>query len=726
MIKISAKTLSDLEFPVVREQISKFAVTSRGKEKILQIKPFSSYDKAVSALNQTQEYLLSYQQESPVPNHGFDPIDREIKFLGIEEATLEAAGFRKIAGISETVNTQIRFFRKFQELYPSLAEVVTRVDYTEEIIENINRIVDRYGEVHDDASALLKETRGRINQVKGQINSSFTSALTQYNSLGYLDDIRETVVDHIRVLAVKAMHRRKVKGGILGNSKTGSIVYIQPEATYMYTRELNNLQYEESEEIKKILKRLTSSIRPFRPLLEEYQDLLSEIDVVASKVKYAREIDGVLPRISQEREIELREAYHPLLLLNNRRQRKKTFPQTLVLNEDKRIIVISGPNAGGKSITLKTVGLLQLMLQSGMLIPVHPYSRVCLFDKILTDIGDNQSIENHLSTYSYRLKNMNSFLRKCDDKTLFLIDEFGTGSDPELGGALAETFLEVFYERGSFGILTTHYANLKMLANELPHMTNANMLFDSKTLEPLYKLHLGEAGSSFTFEVAQKNGIPFSLINRSKKKVERGKIRFDKSIADLQKERSKLQKTTSALKNKEQHAEVEKKKLAETNSRIQQKLESFQELYDSNQRLIYLGSKINDLSEKYFNNKRKKDLIGEFLKIVEMENSKRKKQTAKEKKSQKEKEEKILKEAESKVKEIRQKKKREQKEQKKNEKEKPRPVLKAGDRVRLPEGKAVGTIDSIEKGNAKVNYGIFTTSISVDQLELVQKKKQTK
>ena len=166
------------------------------------------------------------------------------------------------------------------------------------------------------------------------------------------------------------------------------------------------------------------------------------------------------------------------------------------------------------------------MLQSGILIPVHEYSRMCLFNKILTDIGDNQSIENHLSTYSYRLKNMNYFLRKCDDKTLFLIDEFGTGSDPELGGALAETFLEVFYERESFGILTTHYTNLKMLANELPNMTNANMMFDSKTLEPIYKLQLGEAGSSFTFEVAQKNGIPYSLINRSKKKVERGKITF--------------------------------------------------------------------------------------------------------------------------------------------------------------------------------------------------------
>ncbi len=295
------------------------------------------------------------------------------------------------------------------------------------------------------------------------------------------------------------MHRRKVKGGILGNSKTGSIVYIQPEATYNYTRELNNLEYEEKEEIKKILKELTNFIRPFRPLLIDYQNFLSDIDVVAAKAKYGMDMDAVMPKISQERELELIDAYHPLLLLTNRRQKKETFPQTIELSKERRVIVISGPNAGGKSITLKTVGLLQVMVQSGLLIPVHEYSRVCFFDKILTDIGDNQSIENHLSTYSYRLKNMNYFLKKVDDKTLFLIDEFGTGSDPELGGALAETFLEVFYEKEAFGILTTHYANLKMLANELPHIVNANMLFDARTLEPLYKLHMGEAGSSFYF-----------------------------------------------------------------------------------------------------------------------------------------------------------------------------------------------------------------------------------
>jgi DNA mismatch repair protein MutS2 len=272
------------------------------------------------------------------------------------------------------------------------------------------------------------------------------------------------------------------------------------------------------------------------------------------------------------------------------------------------------------------------MLQSGMLIPVHERSETFLFDRILTDIGDNQSIENHLSTYSYRLKNMNYFLKKCNAKTLFLIDEFGTGSDPELGGALAEIFLEEFYHREAYGIITTHYTNLKILANELPFATNANMMFDEKTLEPLYKLHLGQAGSSFTFEVAQKNGIPFGLINRAKKKIEQGKVRFDKTIATLQKERSKLEKTSQNLKEEEVRAREEGKKMVQINHKIQEKLERYQEMYDANQRLIYIGQKMDDLAEKYFNNQNKKVLIGEMMKIIEIENSKRTKLTVKEKK----------------------------------------------------------------------------------------------
>lgn len=727
MIKIAEKTLIDLEFPTVCEQISEFCITSLGTEKALNITPYSTGKRTMFGLNQTNEYVKSWQQDSAIPNHGFDSVEREIKMLGIEEAVLELGSFRKISALSDTANTQIKFFNKFSELYPALHETTAEVEFTKAITDKTGEIINRFGEIKDEASPLLHQTRRAMNAVKGKINSSFTAALSRYNQYGYLDEIRESVVENVRVLAVSAMHRKKVKGSILGNSKTGSIVYIQPEATMMHTRELNNLEYEEKEEINRILKELTNFIRPYRELLKDYQELLSEIDVISAKAKYAREINGLLPKITKERELHLKDAYHPILLRSNNRKGEKTFPQSIELKKDNRIIVISGPNAGGKSITLKTVGLLQVMLQSGILLPVHEYSRMCLFTKILTDIGDNQSIENHLSTYSYRLKNMNYFLRKCDDKTLFLIDEFGTGSDPELGGALAETFLEVFYERESFGILTTHYTNLKMLANELPFMTNANMMFDSRTLEPLFRLQLGEAGSSFTFEVAQKNGIPYSLINRSKKKVERGKIRFDKSIANLQKERSKLQKTTDSLKTKELNAAKEKDRLEEVNSRVQQKLESYQELYDSNQRLIYLGQKINDLSEKYFSNKKKKELIGEFLKIVEIENSKRKKETAKEKQLKKAKEKKVLKEAEKKVEEIRERKKEEKKKgevEKQKEANKPKAILKIGDRVRLENGKAVGSIDIIEKGKATVNYGMFTTSVSLDQLELVQAKKK--
>ena len=615
----------------------------------------------------------------------------------------------------------LNFLKKFEDYYPNLNARATRVEYTKNIITLIDEVVDKYGEIKDNASPDLLNIRRNMNVVRGKVNQSFGVALSQYNSLGYLDDIKESFVQNRRVLAVLAMYRRKVKGTILGSSKTGSIAYIEPEATLRYSRELSNLEYEEKEEITRILKQLSNAIRPYLSLLIKYQEFLSDIDVIAAKAKYANKINAILPQISEERRLFLRDAYHPILYLNNKQKNEVTHPQTIELNQDNRIIVISGPNAGGKTISLKTVGLLQLMLQSGMLIPVHERSETFLFDRILTDIGDNQSIENHLSTYSYRLKNMNYFLKKCNRKTMFLIDEFGTGSDPDLGGALAEIFLEEFYHREAFGIITTHYSNLKILANELPCAQNANMLFDEKTLEPLYILVLGQAGSSFTFEVAQKNGIPFGLINRAKKKIETGKVRFDKTIATLQKERSKLEKTSQVLKEEESKAREESKKMENINVKIKQKLESYQELYDSNQKTIYIGQKIEDISEKYFNNKNKKELIGEFLKIIEIENSKRKKISAKEAKVITEKKKEIIKEVEVKVEEIRTIKKEKKL---KPVVEKPKPILKLGDRVRMADGKAVGTIDSIEKNKATVNYGIFTSKVSLDELELVEAVKK--
>jgi DNA mismatch repair protein MutS2 len=722
MIHIQEKTLKDIEFYTILQQVSELCVTHLGTEQVLKLIPYADEETLIQSLHYTNEYLASLQNENRIPNHGFEPITKEIQLLKIDNSFLETSSFKKIIAISITSNEIITFLKKFAEYYIHLHQFSSSIEVTKVIINEIDAIIDRFGDVKDKASDTLYKLRQDINSIKGKINQSFVSALNTYHGFDYLDDIRESVVENRRVLAVKAMYRRKVKGSILGSSKTGSIVYIEPETTFRYNRELNNLEFDEQEEVTRILKLLTEYIRPYKPLLIKYQDFLTEIDVIFAKAKYAKSINAILPNINEERICEFKEAYHPLLYISNQKSKQKTYPQTIILNPEHRIIVISGPNAGGKSITLKTVGLLQTMLQSGFLIPVHEKSSVCLFDRIITDIGDNQSIENHLSTYSYRLKQMNYFLKKCNKNTLFLIDEFGTGSDPELGGALAETFLEEFYHREAYGIITTHYSNLKVLANELPFMQNANMMFDEKSLEPMYKLALGQAGSSFTFEVAQKNGIPYSLINRAKKKIERGKVRFDATIAKLQKERSKLEKTEQSLKENSQKTQSEAEKFEKINEKIQKKLESYQELYDSNQRLIYLGQKISDLSEKFFDNKQKRELMSELFKIVQVENSKRKKVSAKEKTIIKAKEQEIIKEAEKTVEVIRQKKK--EAKQKPIEIAKPRPIFKIGDRVRMHDGKAIGTIDTIEKNKAVVNYGIFTTNVNVDLLELVEAAKK--
>lgn len=724
MKSIAKKTLQDLEFSTILKQISDLCYTEIGKEQALLIEPFANKEQLLQELKQTSEYVSSFSNQNAIPSHYFDPITYELKMLRIEDSFLEASGFKKIATLVNTTNEIILFLKKFQEYYTALYQATTITQPNKIILQKIEQVLDKYGEIKDTASVDLKVIRQNIQMVRGKINQSFGFALQQYNSAGYLDDIKESIVENRRVLAVLAMHRKKVKGSVLGQSKTGSIVYVEPESTFKFSRELNNLEYEEREEIMRILRVLTNEIRPFHEELIVFQNLLAHIDIVSAKAKHAEKINGILPNISTKKKLYFREAFHPILLLNNKEKGKPTFPQTIELTNNERIIVISGPNAGGKSITLKTIGLLQLMLQSGMLIPVHERSETFLFDRILTDIGDNQSIENHLSTYSYRLKNMNYFLKKCNDKTLFLIDEFGTGSDPELGGALAEVFLEEFYDREAFGIITTHYTNLKMLANELPHATNANMLFDEKSLEPMYKLSLGQAGSSFTFEVAQKNGIPYSLINRAKKKVETDKVRFDKTIANLQKERSRLEKTSENLKEEEKRAREESSKLSSINTKIQDKLERYQELYDANQRLIYLGQRFDDLSEKYFNNKDKKFLIGELLKTVEIENSKRKKITLKEKKVKEQETIKLKAEVENKIEKIREEKKEKKvKEQQIQQANKTNFVLKVGDRVRMIDGKAVGVIDVIEKNKATVNYGFFTSKVALEQLEMVERKK---
>ena len=716
---IPNKTLEDLEYIEVLNQCANFAITQLGKDAIQKLQPSVDTEQIEKQLKSVSEFKSSFENENRIPNHGFESLLDIFPLLKIENSVLTISSFRNMATNTETTNKLIKFLIKFQAYYPTLYEFSNNISIENDIIPAIERVIDRFGEIRDKASDNLFSIRKKLQQLRGKISSSFNKSLSQYNGADYLDDIKESIVNNRRVLAVKAMYRRKVKGTIMGSSKTGSIVFIEPETTYLQNQELQNLLFEETEEIKKILSELTDFFRPYLPYFQNQHSFLLKFDIIYAKACYGNEIDGIFPKInSDEKEINYKKAFHPLLLQTNKLQNKSTYPQDIKLNSEHRIIVISGPNAGGKSITLKTVGLLQLMLQSGMLIPVKENSVACIFELILTDIGDNQSIENQLSTYSYRLNNMKYFLKKCNSNTLFLIDEFGTGSDPELGGALAEVILEDFYEREALGLITTHYSNLKVLATELPKMINANMQFDSKTLEPIFKLVLGEAGSSFTFEVAQKNGLPYNLVNRAKKKIEKGKVRFDATIAKLQKERNQLLKTGESLKKKESKAEEQSEQTAQIKAKLKSKLSSYQELFDHNQKMIVLGNKFNEIGERFFKNNKKRPLISELLKLVENENSKRKKKSNLLLKTEKEKKKKINEQVNKEIALVR-------KEKKKNKIDKPKKSnikLKVGDSVRMFDGRSVGSIDLIEKNKAIVNYGVFKTQVSLDLLEIVEDK----
>ncbi|KRP27415.1 MAG: DNA mismatch repair protein MutS [Cryomorphaceae bacterium BACL22 MAG-120619-bin32] len=730
---ISEKTLQDLEFLTVLQHVATHCISGLGKEKVLEIRPIANRKTLFKELYLVNEYLSSFQNDNRVPNHGFDDITDSVKRVAIENSFIETEAFLKVAKTSLTVNEQIVFFKKFQIIFPTFFELTQKIEFTTYINDEIKQIIEISGEVKNNASPGLNQIRKDINAIRGKISASFSSALSKAIAAGYLDDIKETVVDNQRVLAVMAMHRRKVEGSMLGSSKSGGIVYIAPQATLAYSREYQNLIYEEKQEVIKILRDLATTIRPFVTLLEDYLNFLAHLDMIGAKAKYAHQHQGVLPKITSSKKIFFKNAYHPILWKKNKENKIDTVSQSITLHEKQQIIVISGPNAGGKSITLKTIGLLQVMLQSGILIPVDERSESYIFDTILTDIGDNQSIENQLSTYSYRLKNMRYFLKKCDENTLFLIDEFGTGTDPELGGALAEIFLEEFYHKKAFGIITTHYSNLKVLANELENVTNANMQFDEHSLEPLYKLFIGQAGSSFTFEVAQKNGIPFGLINRAKKRVETEKIRLDKTISKLQQERNRLQKNSENFE-KQHSKEVEYlENLKQKEQKIQEKLEGFQELYDNNQKMLSFGRKMNEFLNKFFQTNNKKELLASLNKWVSDERVKHLKKNPEKPKTvsqkrqaiiQKKRQEEIIQLVENEVlKKVVKVREEKINEENKIAKEKENYNFKINDRVRIIDSNTVGTIDKIDKKTVTINYGIFTTKTSLEKLELVEKAK---
>ena len=711
--------LNELEFPKLLEEITPYAYSPRVAEKISNIKPFPQKE-AEFLLKKTSEFLSSYESENFIPFDEYEDIEEPLKLMLIENFRLEASAFLRIRKITEQIGKLQSFFPKFSKNFPNLEEEIKGLEFRKEIIDKISAVFNRFGEVKNEASPLLKEIRESISIAKKNIQENFNKSLNHYAQQDFLDEIRESTIEDQRVLAVKSGFKKRVLGRVLGVSKTGSITYIQPDSVVRHYHQLRESEEEQKKEVDRILRKLTSEIAEFYSQLSDYQEYLYNLDITRAKAKFAEKINGVLPKINTHKTLKLIDAYHPLLWLRNTHENKEIFPQTLELSEKNRIICISGPNAGGKSITLKTLGLLQLMIQSGILVPVHPRSEMFFFDKLMTDIGDNQSIENHLSTYSSRLKKMSRIVREADENTLLLIDEFGTGSDPELGGALAEAFLEFFYEKESFAVITTHYTNIKLVVEQLPHAQNAAMLFDEETLEPMYKLEVGQAGSSFTFEVAEKNNIPRFIIHSAKKKIERDVVNLDKTIVKLQQEKFEVEKLKSDLTEKREITQNKRENLQKLNEQLQQKLYNFQKLYEEEHRKLQFGTRIQSFIDDYAKGKSRKDIVKEFIKILEQEKFRKNQNTekieaeklkvVKRKVTQELKKESVIQTITETQEKIQERERRER-----------ALWLKVGQRVRIIGSTSIGTIEKIDSktNKATINYGLFKTQISTDELERV-------
>lgn len=626
MNSFDEQTIKDLEFSTIREWLVGYSIGETAKNRLSNLMPSNRFVEIKQELNRLNEFLSIRTEGENFPTLDFEELLPEIKVLPIQNAVLTADGFSRLMTASQLINSIIYFFDKRENEYPLLFNILENAYYTTEIIDAIEKVFDRKGTVKDDASPFLYEIRQQIKVVRNQINKNFDKELRRLAKENVLGDTREAFVNDRRVLTVQSTHKRKIAGTVVGSSKTGSLTFIEPIVNVALNNEYELLADDERKEIYRILQVLTKEIAHLLPLIKAYQEILTEFDFINAKTKLALELNCCLPAIEEEMKIELINVVHPILWKNNKSVGKKTHSQYLYMDKFSRMLIISGPNAGGKSITLKTIGLLQLMLQAGLLVPLDPNSKMCFFQQILTDIGDNQSIENELSTYSYRLKRMKHFLTVSNRRTLLLLDEFGTGSDPDLGGALAEVFFENLYNKKSFGVITTHYANIKLKADQLKNAVNGCMLFDTETLEPLYKFSIGQPGSSFTFEVAQINGIPIELIEEAKTRLDQRKVSMDKLLNELQREKTYLERLNNEHIEAQALAQKAKNDYLEKKERFEEKLKTQQEVIEQNNKFITNGKKLKQFIDRYQPKNRKKDankpLIDEVIKYISLEKSK--------------------------------------------------------------------------------------------------------
>jgi DNA mismatch repair protein MutS2 len=560
-----------LEFDKIKNLLHEKCQSEYARNKALDLRIHTKKEFIDRELKQSFEYKQLLQNTIYFPNDFVLNLSKDLKLLSIPGAIIAGEQLVSFRKLTISIEKLFRWFDAERKIaYSSLNLVIQNTYYEKLILQLIDDVVDETGNVKDTASAELQSIRTNLYRKRNELRRLFEKIVSKLNKQGYLAEIEESFMNGRRVVAVFAEQKRTIKGILHGESDSRRTSFIEPEETIDLNNQLYELENTERKEVYRILKELTSRLSVYAPLLTSYHAILGEYDFIRGKALLSIDIKAEYPVVIDKAHIHLIKACHPLLYLYNHKAGKKTIPVDLTLDNENRILVISGPNAGGKTVTLKTIGLLQMMVQSGLLVPVHPSSEFGIFKQLMIHIGDTQSIEFELSTYSSHLLSMKHFMDTANGKTLFFIDELGSGSDPNLGGAFAEVILEELSRKHALGIITTHYLNLKVMANKTPGIINGAMAFDENNLMPLYKLIVGKPGSSYTFAIAQRIGLDKKLIDRARQLVDEGHFKLDKllnrteqdlrqveqkqnELNQLLKENDRLKKETQVLMNKERH-----------------------------------------------------------------------------------------------------------------------------------------------------------------------------
>lgn len=610
---------SQLDFDHIRKDLAKLCSNPWGKNLSLGLSPLHNRKLLEETLAETDEVLALLLSDENFPSAEYEQLGEFLSKLRIRGNALTEEQFHAIRSTCDVYTYQFRFLEKQKLRLPSLWEKIQFHPVEKKVSEQISAVIDEHGHMRSNASPELARIRKELVKSRASADRVFARALKKFRDKGMLADFDESVSENRRVLAISSSYKGQVQGIFHGSSSKQSIVFIEPGETVEINNRIAELLDDEKQEIKRILRELTATLAPFYEYIKRCTELLNWLDFIRAKAIYAKREECCLPGISEKKEISLKKAYNPVLRYFNQQKERETVPLDLQLDAARRILVISGPNAGGKSLSLKTVGLLQIMLQSGLLVPVHRDSRMSYFSQLFGDIGDAQSIENELSTYSSKLHKMRHFLQDADDDTLLLIDEFGSGSDPELGSAMAQVFLQKLNCFKTFGIFTTHFNAIKAQAAQTEGVENGAMLFDRSTFEPRYLLQIGNPGSSFTFEVAQKSGIGKHLIEEARERVAQNVLEVDQLLVQIQDDKIALE---NIRKRQEDEVEKLKKLQAEQRDRIaklEEKLSKQTKLNEEADRLMHFGQRFQKLLDSWMEQKTQKDkkaVVSRFIAML--------------------------------------------------------------------------------------------------------------